>query len=478
MTEARGTSRWWVVAAMSAASIVLTIDLFGVNVALPTIADELDLSDSTLQWVVSIYFLALAAPLVAAGRLGDLFGRRRVLLIGAMAAGVGSLLAAIAPNGEVLLLARAISGVGAAFVTALSLSIVSEAFPPERRGLAIGLWSGVGAVGAAAGPLVGGLITETLGWRWLFAIDVPVAVAAMVVTIVVVAESRDPNAKRVDVAGVVLVTAGFGLLSFGLLEGPEAGWADPGVVGALGAGLGALVAFVRVELRTREPLVRMSWIARRPALGTNLVALAGNAAFATVMLYLTLYFQGLEDFSPISTGVAFLAFTIPLGLASPVAGALTSRMPPARVMAGGMVLLTAGAAVLTFLGRGSSVVVAYSGLALSGLGQAAVFNVTNIAEVTSVPDAQAGMAAGVVSGIRQVGSLLGLAAAGAVYAAHAVPGVLNRVRDTTGAAAAGLADGVSAAMFVTVGFCVAGLVAVAWARPAPALVSRPASRPR
>ncbi len=459
---------------MSAASIALAIDLFGINVALPTIAGDLGLSETELQWVVSVYYLALAAPLVAAGRLGDIFGRRKVLVVGAATAAAGSLLAALATSGEMLIGARAISGVGAAFVTALSLSIVSEAFPAARRGFAIGLWSGVGAVGAAAGPLVGGIVTQALGWRWLFAIDVPIALGAIVVTLLVVQESRDPHAGRVDLAGVVLVTAGLGLVAFGLLQGPDVGWDRPGVVLALVGGVVALAAFAVRELRARDPLVDMRWLRRRPALGTGIVAMAGNAAFATVMLYLTLYFQGLQGFGPIETGIAFLAFTIPLGFGSPVAGALTNRAPAARVMAGGMVLLAAGAGVLAMLTTDAPIAWAYLGLALSGVGQAAVFNVTNIEDVSSVSLARTGMAAGVVSGVRQVGSLLGLAIAGAVFVAA---GGVSLVTGGFAGTPSDFADGLHGAMLATVVWCVLGALATPWARaPRAGTVSSPASR--
>jgi EmrB/QacA subfamily drug resistance transporter len=457
---------------MSAATVVLTIDLFGVNVALPTIAADLDLSNAALQWVVSIYYLALAAPLIAAGRIGDILGRRRMLLVGAALASIGSLTAALAPDGAVLIAARGVSGVGAAFVTALSLSIVSDAFPAARRGIAIGIWSAVGAIGAAAGPLVGGVVTETLGWRWLFAIDVPVALAAMVVTVLVVRESRDPGAHGVDLAGVVLATVGLGLLSFGLLQGPDAGWGSPGVVLAFIGAAAGLAAFVVVELRVAEPLVDLGWLRRPPASGTGAVALAGNAAFATVMLYLTLYFQGVRGDGPIETGIAFLAFTIPMALGSPLAGTLATHAPVRLTMAGGLVLVLGGAACFATITVESDATLAYLGLALSGVGQAIVFNVTNIADVSSVSRARSGMAAGVVSGVRQIGSLLGLAVAGAAFAAA---GGTVLASGAIGGSAAGFVDGLRAAMIVTIVFCVAGLAAVPWARTTSAGVAAPAS---
>ncbi len=190
---------------MSFASIALTIDLFGINVALPDIGKDLGLSDTALQWVVTAYYLGLAAPLAAAGRIGDLFGRRRLLVLGTLVFAMGSVLAAVAESGGLLVASRLVAGVGAAFVTALSLTLVSDAFHDERRAVAIGTWSGIGALGAAAGPLIAGVVTEQLGWRWIFWINLPFSIVTIAVTLLVVAESRDPDKAGLDVPGIVLV---------------------------------------------------------------------------------------------------------------------------------------------------------------------------------------------------------------------------------------------------------------------------------
>jgi EmrB/QacA subfamily drug resistance transporter len=451
---------------MSAASIALTIDLFGVNVALPTMAHDLGLGPTALQWVPGVYFLTLAAPLVAAGRIGDVFGRRRVLLAGTLLFGIGALAAALAPDAAVLLLARALSGVGAALVTALSLTIVSESFGPDRRGFAIGLWSGVGAFGAAAGPLVGGVVTETLGWRWLFALDVPVVIATAIVTWLVVPESRDNSAHRVGAGSVAAVTAALGLLAFGLLQAQDSGWASPWVLVPLVLAAPFFAVFVAAERRSREPVVDLEWLLHPPAAGSAVVAFVGNAAFAIVMLYLTLYFQDVRHDGTILTGVAFLAFTIPLGIGSPIVGKLTGRVAAPVTLAVGCVVLAAGAGVMATMRADTTLLVPCAGLALSGIGQAVVFNATNVAAVSSVDAEREGMAAGVVSGVRQMGSLLGLAVAGVAFSSAG--GALG-----AGAVSPDLfVDGLHAAMAVTAGAAVLGLVASGWARSA-----RPVSRP-
>jgi MFS family permease len=449
---------------MSAASIMLTIDLYGVNVALPSMATDLGLTDQALQWVPSIYFLMLAAPLVAAGRLGDVFGHRRVVILGAVVVGVGSAGAALAPDGAVLLGARAVSGLGAALVTALSLPIVSEAFGKDRRAVAIGVWSGVGAVGAAAGPLVGGLVTETIGWRWLFGLGVPIAVATVVITRWAVKEHRDEDAHQVDALGVVLVTGAFALIAYALLEAPVSGWTEPVNVAAFVAGAAGLVAFGVVETRVAHPLLDLGWLRRPPVSGASAAAFCANAAFATVMLYLTLYFQALRGDSPITTGLAFLAFTVPLAAGSLLTGALANHRSKAALTFAGMALLAAGTAVLAFIDRDSAAWIVWLGLALNGVGQAVAFNVTNIVAITSVDDSSDGMAAGAISGIRQTGSLFGLAVAGAAFTAAG--GVTSLA--TSGSAPPGLVDGIHAAMAVTVVFCVVGALAARWVGTTPA----------
>jgi EmrB/QacA subfamily drug resistance transporter len=459
---------------MSFASIALTIDLFGVNVALPDIGRDLGLSDTALQWVVTAYYLGLAAPLAAAGRIGDLFGRRRLLVMGTLVFGVGSALAAISQSGGVLVVARLIAGIGAAFVTALSLTLVSDAFHDERRAVAIGTWSGIGALGAAAGPLIAGVVTQQLGWRWIFWINLPFSIVTIAVTLLVVAESRDPDKTGVDVPGIVLSIAALGFITFGLVEGPDFGWTSPSVTGTLVIGAALLVAFVIVELRSDDPMVELGWLVRPPAAGDALTAVCGNAAFAAVMFFVTLYYQEVRGFGPIATGMVFLAMTIPLGIMSPFAGRALRHVAPEVLLGVGMFVLAASAALFLFVTESSTVLVLLAALAVSGIGQAIVFNVSNIEAVGSVPVARSGMAAGVVSSVRQVGSLVGLAATSAAFAAASAGSLLTG--NATPSDDADFLDGFHAAMVALLIICVLGAIAAPLAHRRRAAASDPAVR--
>ena len=447
---------------MSFATIALTVDLFGLNVALPEIGRELDLSDAQLQWVVTAYYLGLAAPLVAAGRIGDLFGRRRALLVGMLLFGTGSTIAALAESGATLAVARGVAGIGAAFVTALSLTLVSDAFRDERRAVAVGTWSGIGALGAAAGPLIAGVVTQQLGWRWIFWINIPFTIVTVVATYLVVPESRDPDRRRLDVPGVVLATAALGLLTFGLVEGPDEGWSSASVIAALVVGVALIVVFAVVELRIDDPLVDLHWLVRPPAAGDSLAAFAGNAAFASVMFFVTLYYQEVRGEGPIATGVVFLAMTIPLGIMSPLSGRALRYIAPEVLLGVGMLVLAGSAGLFLLVDTDSGVWVLLAALVVSGIGQAFVFNVSNIEAVGSVPIARSGMAAGMVSGVRQVGSLVGLAATGAAFAAASTASLL------AGSANAGetsdFLDGFRAAMAALLVICLVGALAAPLAR--------------
>jgi EmrB/QacA subfamily drug resistance transporter len=446
---------------MSFASIALTIDLFGINVALPDIGKDLGLSDTALQWVVTAYYLGLAAPLAAAGRIGDLFGRRRLLVMGTLVFASGSVLAAVAESGGVLVVSRLVAGVGAAFVTALSLTLVSDAFHDERRAVAIGTWSGIGALGAAAGPLIAGVVTQQLGWRWIFWINLPFSIVTIAVTLLVVSESRDPDKGGLDVAGIVLSIAALGFVTFGLVEGPNLGWTSPPVIATLLIAAALLVAFVVVEQRTDDPMVELGWLVRPPAVGDALTAVCGNAAFAAVMFFVTLYYQEVRGFGPIATGIVFLAMTIPLGIMSPFAGRALRHVAPEVLLGVGMLVLAGSAGLFLLVTDSSTVLVLLAALAVSGIGQAIVFNVSNIEAVGSVPVARSGMAAGVVSSVRQVGSLVGLAATSAAFAAASSGSLL------TGNASPGddadFLDGFHAAMVALLITCVLGAFAAPFA---------------
>jgi MFS family permease len=418
-----------VVVVMSIASVMLTLDFFGVNVALPAIDHELHGSGATQQWIVNAYLLTLAAPLVAAGRVSDLLGRRRVLLAGTALFAVGCALSATAPTDLVIILGRAVAGFGAALVTATSLAIVSLAYPATpgdataatRRARAIGAWTALGGIGAALGPLVAGLLTQGLGWRWMFGLNVPVAlITAVLVWRVIPRDGPAAGHAAIDLVGTIGITLGLVGIVTALIEAPVRNWGSPVVLGALIAGIGVLALTARYERhRADGGLIPRAILRSTQFRRTSLVAAVANAAFSVTMFYLALYLQDVRHRTPTTTGLVFLAFTIPLMFASPFIGRVIDRLGGARTMQLGLIGLSLSFLGLAFLRSvgANEMPLVFAALIVGGLGQGLVFNATNVLALRASTDDDSGAASGAVAGVRQLGSLVGLAGAGAIFGA-------------------------------------------------------------
>jgi len=410
------TRPWWTVTAVALAMIVLTFDFFGLTVALPSIGRDLDASTATLEWAVNAYLLAIAAPLIAVGRLADIVGRRRMLLVGTTTFGIASIACAAAGDDVMLIVARVVQGLGGSVILATSLSIVSEAFPADRRATGIGVWSAIGSIGSAVGPFVGGVLTETLSWRWFFLLNVPVSVVAIALTRYAVRESRDDAATgRVDLGGFVTVTGGFVLLILGLQQSTEVGWASGLVLGSLGAAVLLFSAFVAIERRVRDPLVELSLFRTAPFAGASGVAFLAQWVFGAVMFFVTLYVQEILGLSPIEAGLVFLAFTIPFTVLSLRIGPIVRRFGAPLPMFVGMVLVGGGAAVLAFVDAGSGVALVIGGLVVLASGEGFAYNVSSTAAMDAVADQKSGIASGMLSTSRFVGMVVGLAITGALF---------------------------------------------------------------
>ncbi|MCU1458013.1 MAG: drug resistance transporter, EmrB/QacA subfamily [Actinomycetia bacterium] len=404
--------------AMSLANVALTVDFFGLNVLLPHVRADLGGSQSTLLWIANSYMLSLAACLLAAGRLGDIFGRKRVALVGLGLFACASVVGALSTSTGMLIAGRTLQGLGAALVTATSLSIVSDAFPDGARAAAIGIWSATGAVGSAVGPLVAGVVADVWSWRGFFVLSLPLTLVAAFLTVRGVRESRDATVSgRLDVAGLVTVTGGLVLLVYGLLEGPGAGWGRPDVVTGLVVGAALLVTFVAVERRGAAPLVDLRVFRSRAFAAAAAVGWFANFGFAAAMFYLALYLQEVQHRSSAASGVILLAFTIPLALTARLIGRLLAIGSAVRLMAVGMALLAVSFACFAALGADDGLALVLTGLVLSGLGQGLAFNVSNVAAMDACSTDKAGVASGAISAVRQLGSLFGLAVTGAVFGA-------------------------------------------------------------
>jgi EmrB/QacA subfamily drug resistance transporter len=388
------------------------IDYFAVNLALPRMAGELDSSATDLQWVISVYMLTLGAFMVPAGRIGDVFGRRRALLGGIALFGVASALCAVAPSAVALIGFRALQGLGAAFIFPVSVSVLTNAFPAARSGHAIGFVYGIAGLGNAAGPLVGGLLTETVGWRWIFWLLVPLAMIAFLIGATTITESSDTTVpRRVDLVGLALITLGIGLFTLTFDRAAAWGWLSPATLAAFMASVALLTAFVIVESRIRWPLVDLSLL-RDPRF--VVVVLAGtvcNIAYAITIYLSTLNLQQVRGLDPLVAGLAFLGPSAGAAIGGALSGRLATTFAPLTVMGVTGVLAAISLAALAVSHAG---VVYLGALTACGFTMGLVYAFTTVATQTVVAPERAGAAAGLTLTSLVTLAGVGVAVSGAV----------------------------------------------------------------
>jgi EmrB/QacA subfamily drug resistance transporter len=410
-------SRWWTLGAMCFALFMLMLDNTVVNVALPSIQRDLHASLQALEWTMNAYTLTLAVLMVTGGRLGDIFGRRKLFLFGVSVFGVSSLAIGLAPDDAVLVAFRAVQGIGAAFMMPATLSIITQAFPPEQRGTAIGTWAGVSALALAIGPVIGGFLTEDVSWRAIFFINPPIAVGAVAVTLFAARESRDETAgRRIDFAGIATLTAGLTALVLALVESNTWHWGSPRIVGLFVVAVVAIAAFVVIELRVRAPMLDFGFFRSRTSAGANVVAFLVTFAMFSEFFFLTLYMQNVLHYSPLQTGVRFLPATLVIIVAGPVSGRLTDRVGPRPLMALGLAVVGASLLLQSQLTVHTGYGLLLPGFILMGLGIGLVMSPMSTAAMNAVDRAKSGAASGVVSMSRMVGGTVGLAVMGALVA--------------------------------------------------------------
>ncbi len=345
----------WVLLATIMGSGMAMLDGTVVNVALPTIGRELSVGITGLQWTVNAYTLTLAGLLLLGGSLGDRYGRRRLFVAGVVWFAMASMLCGLAPNGSLLIAARALQGVGGALLTPGSLAIIQANFRPEDRGAAVGAWSGFGGVAAAIGPFLGGYLVQALSWRWIFFINVPVAAAVAWIATMHIPETHDPEATgRVDVPGALLAALGLAGLTYALTEGPRFGWLSPVIVGSLVGGALLFIAFVAAETRERHPMLPLELFASRQFTAANLVTLVVYAALIGGTFLIPIELQRVVGMTPLQSGTAIIPITAVMLLFSARAGRLAARIGPRLPMCIGPLLMAAGLAMLARLGPGSS----------------------------------------------------------------------------------------------------------------------------
>jgi EmrB/QacA subfamily drug resistance transporter len=408
--------KWWTLLAVSVATFMLLLDITVVNTALPAIEEDLNASFTDLQWVVDAYTLSLAALVLTAGSLADRLGRRRVFAAGLLIFSAASLAAGLAADPTFLNIARAVQGIGGAILFAVSLALVAQEFAPGReRGTAMGIYGATIGVSVAIGPLVGGALVDSLGWEWVFFINVPVGIAAIAVTYTKLRESRDPNATRVDWAGLATFSSALFLLVLGLLRGNEEGWGSTLIVSLLGASVALMIAFLVIETRVKQPMLPLG-LFRKPAFtGVQLAALAVSASMFALFLYITFYLQNHLGHSPLEAGLIYLPFTVLTFLVAAAGGALLARLPARVIMSVGLGLTGVGLLLMGGVDPADEWTAMLGGFLLAGAGTGLLNPVIADVALSVVPREQSGMAAGINDTFRQVGIAVGIAAWGAIF---------------------------------------------------------------
>jgi EmrB/QacA subfamily drug resistance transporter len=458
MTTERDPLRWRALTVVCAAFFMTILDVSIVNVALPSIGKSLHFSQDNLQWVITAYAITYGGFLLLAGRLADLYGRRRVFMIGVVIFTVASLFCGLAWSESVLIASRAVQGLGAAVITPSALSIVMTTFDEgAERNKALGIWGALGGGGAAVGVLAGGILTTYLSWRWIFFVNVPVGVLAFVVTPRVVRESRAEVKKALDVAGAVTVTLGLALLVFAVSKAPDHGWSSSWTLIRLAVAVLLLLSFVGIEARAKDPLMPFHIFRIKTVTGANVCGLLlGAITFANFFL-LTLYVQQVLGYSAIKTGITFVVTAGSAVLWAGLAQALTTRLGVKPVLAAGFVAMTAGAVYYTQISpHGSFASELLPGYLLIGFGLPFTFIPVSIAALAGVSYDEAGLASGLINTTQQIGGAVGIA----ICASVSVTRFKNLIHlHGPSYYAQAFTSGTALAFWVLVGISVAALIA-------------------
>jgi EmrB/QacA subfamily drug resistance transporter len=412
---AEENKKWWTLASVAFALFMIMLDNTVVNVALAAIQSDLHMSVSSLEWVVSGYALSFAALMLSGGKLADMLGRRLIFVIGLAIFALSSLACGLAGSAALLIAARVVQGLGAAFMMPATLSIITATFPPKLRGTAIGIWAGVSALALAIGPLVGGLITEHISWNWIFYINVPVGLLGIVAALAIIQESKDTShEQKLDVAGLLTSGVAFFAVTFAVIESNRYGWGSGTILGLFALAAVALAAFILVELKQRLPMFDLQLFRNGTFVGANVVAFLVTLAMFGVFFFISLYMQQIRGYSPVRAGATFLPMTILIILIAPLAGRASDRLGSRWLMAGGMSLVGVSLLLFARLEAHTSFWGILPGLVVGGTGMALVMTPMTAAAMSAVPVDKAGVGSGMLNTFRQVGGSFGIAVMGAI----------------------------------------------------------------
>jgi EmrB/QacA subfamily drug resistance transporter len=408
----------WTLAITSVGLFMVVLDNLVVSTALPVIRVDLGASIEELEWTVNAYTLTFAVFLLTGAALGDRFGRRRMFAAGIALFTVASAAAALAPTMDALIVARAIQGLGGAMVMPLTLTILSDAFPAERRGVALGIWGAIGGIAVASGPLVGGLVIEGISWQWIFWLNVPVGIALVPLALLRLRETHGPE-KALDLPGLGLASVGLLGVVWGLVNGNADGWASLPIVTALAGGIVFLVAFVAWELRAAQPMLPMRFFRNRGFSAANVASLAMSFGMFGSIFLLTQFFQTAQGYSPLEAGLRVLPWTAMPMIVAPIAGALSDRIGARPILATGLALQAVG---LAWIAAVSTATVGYVSLVgpfvVSGIGMAMFFAPMANVILSSVRPEEEGKASGANNAVREVGGVFGVAVLASVFSRY------------------------------------------------------------
>lgn len=422
-----GHRRWAILAGLTLVNFLLLLDDTAVSVALPTIQREMGLSLNGLEWVINAYTLALAVFTLLAGRLADRDGRRRMFLLGLEIFVLASLAAGLAGSGPLLIATRAVQGLGAALVAPASLAIIAEAFPAGERGMALGVWAGVSASALGFGPLFGAILNDSLGWSWIFLLNVPLGTGAWLVARTVLRESRAPDApRRLDMIGAGLSATGLLALLLALTQANGDGWTSPSVIILFVVAAAALGLFVRHESHTRAPLLDLKLFTNRSFAGANVLILMATSVMCSLFFFLALYLQTVLGYSALGSGIRLLPLTVTIVVVAPLAGRLADRIGSRLPATLGMLLLAGALLGLSSLGVKSSLGSLIPWLTLAGAGIGLVTTPTTTAALASTDSDSYGTVAGVFSTFRATGLTLGIAIMGAILSSFGPNAAFDR----------------------------------------------------
>jgi EmrB/QacA subfamily drug resistance transporter len=449
---------------------MLLLDITIVNVALPAIERALHASFSDLQWVVDAYALGLATCVLTAGALADLFGRKRLFLLGIALFTIASVACGLANDALFLIVARGVQGIGGAMMFATALALLSQEFHGKERGTAFGLWGATIGAAVAIGPLAGGVLTSWLSWRWIFLVNVPIGVLAVLLGLRQLRESSDPEHSRLDPLGLVTLTVGVFCLILALIEGNSHGWTSAFILSLLVAGAAMLAVFVASQTRDRATMIDLT-LFRRPAfVGAQITAFAISSSMFAMFLYITLYLQNILGLSPLQTGLRFLPLSVISFFAAPLAGRLSGSVPIRWLLGFGLALNSLAMLLMSRVSSGSHWTVLLPGFLIGGVGIGLVNAPLATTAVSTVRVERAGMASGINNTFRQIGIATGIAALGAIFLSVAGSGARTGRGDP-----AAFVHGLHVILLVGTGVAAVGaLLALVLVRQQDFVASRPA----